>query len=288
MSTAHAARLFVFAAAWSAGCIGAQGTRDYCAFEVSVSTPKGVPVRGVLVSEFRQNGSTFMSSTTDENGVARICDAPQGSDGVHLRQEAIDIFPDPAAKAELEELQHITRWGDWIYRVGSSYGRLHELQNSPALKRFIPGAVNIRQEVADGSIIVVNATPSDHSSRDASAAFCGLLLSEFTRAEGEYYSVHIQSMNEDELKQEWVKTAEKCNNWRGNSRSGLVFMWIGVFGFGVGKLGHAYALAFAGASVQIGALIFDFTWVFPQWKKGVNKLAELTTKITGEVYDDII
>jgi hypothetical protein len=48
----------------------------YCAFEVKVSTPGGTPAPNVTVALIRADRTTFSETTTDANGVARLCDAP--------------------------------------------------------------------------------------------------------------------------------------------------------------------------------------------------------------------
>ncbi len=48
----------------------------WCAFEVKVSTPSGSPVPEVPVALIRGRKTTFSQTTTDANGVARLCDAP--------------------------------------------------------------------------------------------------------------------------------------------------------------------------------------------------------------------
>jgi hypothetical protein len=55
----------------------------WCAFEVKVSTPSGSPVAEVPVALIRERKTTFSQTTTDANGMARLCDAPL---------ENVDIF----------------------------------------------------------------------------------------------------------------------------------------------------------------------------------------------------
>lgn len=50
----------------------------YCAFEVSVKSPAGAPVVGWSVAGLSEAGEIFETATTDEHGIARICDAPPG------------------------------------------------------------------------------------------------------------------------------------------------------------------------------------------------------------------
>ena len=50
----------------------------YCAFEVTVKSPKGMPVAGTPVWGMRQDGTKFADTSTDEKGIARVCDAPIG------------------------------------------------------------------------------------------------------------------------------------------------------------------------------------------------------------------
>ena len=52
--------------------------REYCAFEVVVTTPRGLPVIGAPVAEDYQ-GRPFATAMTDKSGVARLCDAPADS-----------------------------------------------------------------------------------------------------------------------------------------------------------------------------------------------------------------
>jgi hypothetical protein len=56
----------------------AQHPEEYCAFEVVVKLPTGVPVAQVPVSGLDERGEIFGSADTDTNGVARICDSPSG------------------------------------------------------------------------------------------------------------------------------------------------------------------------------------------------------------------
>lgn len=106
-----------------------------------------------------------------------------------LRERALQMTRDPFTRRGLAELLSITRFGDWTYRVGSSWNRLREFENSVPLRRFTAadGALDIPAEVRNGSVILVNAAVSDTLKRDAAAMFTGLLLSEFTRASGRYY-----------------------------------------------------------------------------------------------------
>jgi hypothetical protein len=48
----------------------------YCAFEVTVRSPSGIPMSEVPVALIRGHKATFYETTTDANGVARVCDAP--------------------------------------------------------------------------------------------------------------------------------------------------------------------------------------------------------------------
>src|SRR5260370_10638082 len=48
----------------------------YCAFEVTVRTQSGTPMSEVPVALIRGHKTTFYETTTDANGVARLCDAP--------------------------------------------------------------------------------------------------------------------------------------------------------------------------------------------------------------------
>lgn len=47
---------------------------DYCAYEVVVRAPDGRPVVAVVTA--LRNGKPFASTVTDEQGIARFCDAP--------------------------------------------------------------------------------------------------------------------------------------------------------------------------------------------------------------------
>lgn len=66
----------------SLGCadrLSAQVPQDsqYCAFEVSVTSPTGQPLSDVSVSAAtRRSDSPFTTIKTDRDGIARICDAP--------------------------------------------------------------------------------------------------------------------------------------------------------------------------------------------------------------------
>ncbi len=52
--------------------------RAYCAFEIAVSSPAGAPVAGAVVALVRGNGQTFSTAASNERGIARICDTPEG------------------------------------------------------------------------------------------------------------------------------------------------------------------------------------------------------------------
>ena len=52
--------------------------RDYCAFEIVVHSPDGGPVVGTEVMEFGPGGDAIASALTDQQGVARLCDARVG------------------------------------------------------------------------------------------------------------------------------------------------------------------------------------------------------------------
>ncbi len=56
----------------------AQPPEIYCAFEVVVKSPTGVPVVGAGVAGLDQNGVKFGTALTDAQGVVRFCDAPSG------------------------------------------------------------------------------------------------------------------------------------------------------------------------------------------------------------------
>ncbi len=50
---------------------------EYCAFQVTVRSPSGTPVRSVLVEELKQDTDELVAqASTDQHGVARICEAP--------------------------------------------------------------------------------------------------------------------------------------------------------------------------------------------------------------------
>lgn len=51
---------------------------EYCAFEVIVKTSRGEAARYARVVLFDDTGSAFASAVVNEEGVARICDAPPG------------------------------------------------------------------------------------------------------------------------------------------------------------------------------------------------------------------
>lgn len=57
---------------------GAEKAREYCAFEVLVKSSRDVPVAGVAVSLLGESQIVFASVVSDQDGVARICDAPPG------------------------------------------------------------------------------------------------------------------------------------------------------------------------------------------------------------------
>ncbi len=48
----------------------------YCAFEVTVRSPSGTPMSEVPVALIQGHKTTFYETTTDANGVARLCDSP--------------------------------------------------------------------------------------------------------------------------------------------------------------------------------------------------------------------
>ncbi len=52
------------------------GEIAYCAFEVKVTTAAGTPRPNVPVFLIREHKTTFSDATTDESGLARLCDAP--------------------------------------------------------------------------------------------------------------------------------------------------------------------------------------------------------------------
>lgn len=51
---------------------------EYCAFEVIIRTSRGEPVRYARVVLFDNTGAAFASAVVNEEGIARICDAPPG------------------------------------------------------------------------------------------------------------------------------------------------------------------------------------------------------------------
>jgi hypothetical protein len=55
-----------------------QSQAEFCAFEVAVSSPGGRPVVGTDVVLARE-GRRIGTAVTNENGIARICDAPLGA-----------------------------------------------------------------------------------------------------------------------------------------------------------------------------------------------------------------
>lgn len=57
--------------------IGIQAS-EYCAFEVTIRTSRGEPVRYARVILFDDTGAAYASSVVNEEGIARICDAPPG------------------------------------------------------------------------------------------------------------------------------------------------------------------------------------------------------------------
>jgi hypothetical protein len=81
----------------------ASAQATYCAFEVKVSAPSGSPVSKVPVVLVVKHTTSFAETTTDENGVARLCDAPLepvdiavGSDicGLVLVRNMHDTWPE--------------------------------------------------------------------------------------------------------------------------------------------------------------------------------------------------
>lgn len=56
---------------------------QYCAFDVIVNSPSGKSVAGADVLE-EQNGKVFAKASTDQHGVARICDSPAGLVEIHV------------------------------------------------------------------------------------------------------------------------------------------------------------------------------------------------------------
>ena len=56
----------------------AADTAEYCAFEVSVKSETGAPVRHATVLEREHAGSVIARNSTDDRGIARLCDAPTG------------------------------------------------------------------------------------------------------------------------------------------------------------------------------------------------------------------
>lgn len=64
--------------AYGSHALVSQENASYCAFEVVVKSSAGKAVKGVAVYELMQDGKTVGTATTDQQGVARICDAPAG------------------------------------------------------------------------------------------------------------------------------------------------------------------------------------------------------------------
>jgi hypothetical protein len=54
-------------------------TIKYCAFEITVKSPEGVPVPGISVSASSEGARPFARVVSNEEGVARICDSPVSS-----------------------------------------------------------------------------------------------------------------------------------------------------------------------------------------------------------------
>jgi hypothetical protein len=66
-------------------CIAfASGPASYCAFEVKVSKPSGLPLPNVPVAVIQKHESVFAQTTTDATGVARLCDAPLEVVDIHV------------------------------------------------------------------------------------------------------------------------------------------------------------------------------------------------------------
>jgi hypothetical protein len=56
----------------------AQDQVAYCAFEVTVRSPRGEAIAGAAVSELGMDGKMIGSGITDGQGVVKLCDAPVG------------------------------------------------------------------------------------------------------------------------------------------------------------------------------------------------------------------
>jgi hypothetical protein len=61
-----------------AAVVCAADTGEYCAFEVEVKSPTGLPASGVAVVGHDAAGLQFGTAITNEQGVARLCDSPRG------------------------------------------------------------------------------------------------------------------------------------------------------------------------------------------------------------------
>ncbi len=109
--------------------------------------------------------------------------------GSHGILEAAMRVKHPRTVAELNLLAGITRYGDWSFRLGSTWNRLRLLSDSLPLRRFTgaQGTLNLQEAVDRQAIILVNLTPRDGFTFDAAALFASLILSEFTTVSGDYF-----------------------------------------------------------------------------------------------------
>jgi len=78
MTNLWKAILLIGAGVLCRGLTYAEDQAAYCAFEVTVRSPRGEAIAGATVSELAMGGKIIGSSVTDRQGIARICDAPKG------------------------------------------------------------------------------------------------------------------------------------------------------------------------------------------------------------------
>ena len=76
----HACSIFVLILALAVASLplAAQEQPEYCAFQISVNSPAGAPVKAVGVALKKTDGKTFSTAVTDDRGTVMICDAPEG------------------------------------------------------------------------------------------------------------------------------------------------------------------------------------------------------------------
>jgi hypothetical protein len=88
-----------------------QDKADYCAFEVVVKSPAGAPVVGIEVSEI-ESGQVYAVGVTDQQGISKICDAPEGLIDLHVGAQLCGAV----TVAHLAPYWMVTRRIDMIYK----------------------------------------------------------------------------------------------------------------------------------------------------------------------------